>query len=118
MPFDTWFCTPSSILAVKGKSLDVVSMAKKISEIHYHFNGKNQPVTETFKYSKKRRGRSRYLLSAETLIQGDNVELPIKIVFVRNRNKHNEYLTIISTDMTLSEDEMICQFIKCLLTNE
>ncbi|MBE6842159.1 MAG: hypothetical protein E7510_04940, partial [Ruminococcus sp.] len=33
--------------------------------------------------------------------------VPAKIVFVRNRNKRSDYLCILSTDTSLTEDEII-----------
>ena len=33
--------------------------------------------------------------------------IPAKLVFVRNRNKKKDYLAIISTDITLDENEII-----------
>lgn len=33
--------------------------------------------------------------------------VPVKVVFVRNRNKRSEWLAILSTDCTLTETEII-----------
>ena len=33
--------------------------------------------------------------------------VPVKVVFVRNRNKKSEWLAILSTDCTLTEQEII-----------
>lgn len=37
----------------------------------------------------------------------DEKIIPAKVVYVRNRNKRKEYLCLISTDTSLSEDEII-----------
>ena len=37
----------------------------------------------------------------------DGKIIPTKVVYVRNRNKRKEYLCIISTDISLNEDEII-----------
>ena len=37
----------------------------------------------------------------------DGKIIPAKVVYVRNRNKRKEYLCIISTDISLNEDEII-----------
>ena len=57
--------------------------------------------------NKKRRGRSRYLLSVMVEVVKDGEIIPAKVVYVRNRNKRNEYLCLISTDVELDEDEII-----------
>jgi len=71
------------------------------------YQGKMQSAIEIFRTQKKRRGRSRYLLSVEVAIEKDGETLPAKLVFVRNRNNRKDYLVLISTDTTLSEDEII-----------
>lgn len=37
----------------------------------------------------------------------DGAVIPAKVVYVQNRNKRKEYLCLISTDATLSEEEII-----------
>ena len=60
-----------------------------------------------YNQNKKRRGRSRYLLSVMVEVVKDDEIIPAKVVYVRNRNKRNEYLCLISTDVDLDEDEII-----------
>nr|WP_208107146.1 transposase [Halanaerobium congolense] len=105
--FDTWFCSPSSLIAVKNIGYDVIAMAKKTSKVHYLYNGEMQPLTKIFRENRKRRGRSRYLLSVEVTIVKDEQSIPARIVYVRNRNKRNKYLALITTDMKLTEEEVI-----------
>lgn len=105
--FDTWFCSPSSLIAIKNKGLDVIAMAKKTSKMHYLYNGAMQPLTEIYKQNKKRRGRSKYLLSVEITVVKDGVSIPARIVYVRNKNNKKDYLAIITTDMNISEEEVI-----------
>ncbi|AEF16451.1 transposase IS4 family protein [Thermoanaerobacterium xylanolyticum LX-11] len=105
--FDTWFCSPSSLIAIKEIGYDVIAMAKKTSKMHYLYNGIMQPLTEIYKQNRKRRGRSRYLLSVEVSIEKDGKSIPARIVFVRNRNNRKDYLALITTDMNLNEDEII-----------
>lgn len=105
--FDTWFCSPSSLIAIKEIGYDVIAMAKKTPKVHYLYNGKMQPLTEIYKQNKKRRGRSRYLLSVIVVVNKDGKSIPARIVYVRNRNKRKDYLALITTDMNISEDEII-----------
>ena len=105
--FDTWFCSPSSLLAVKSMGYNVIAMAKKSSKVHYVFDDKNQSVKDIYKSCKKRRGLSRYLLSVEIKVEKDDLSIPARLVFVRNRNNRKDWLVLISTDMSLTEDEII-----------
>ena len=59
------------------------------------------------KKNKKRRGRSKYLLSVLVEVVKNDKIIPAKVVYVRNRNKKKEYLCLISTDTSLSEEEII-----------
>jgi hypothetical protein len=105
--FDTWFCFPSTVSAVKKVGYDVIAMTKKSSKIRYEYKGDKLPVTEIYKLNKKRRGLSRYLLSVEVNIKNDEDGIPAKLVYVRNRNKRSDYLVLLSTDTSLSEEEII-----------
>lgn len=66
-----------------------------------------QPITEIYKQNKKRRGKSKYLLSVEITVVKDQESVPARVIFVRNKNKRKDYLTLITTDMTITEDEVI-----------
>ena len=55
--------------------------------------------------AKKRRGRSKYLLSVDVTV-GDEA-IPAKIVCVRNKGKRKDRLAIISTDTAISAEEII-----------
>jgi Transposase DDE domain. len=105
--FDTWFCSPSSLLDIKSMGYDVVAMAKKTSKVKYLYNGIKMSVPEIFRQSKKRRGRSKYLLSTEIRIEKEAYSIPARLIYVRNRNKKGQYLVLITTDMGLSEEEVI-----------
>ena len=107
--FDSWFSTPPNLLAVKKAKLDAIAMLRKTSKVHYRYKGEKLPVTKIFAQSRKRRGRSRYLLSieAELLDKNGQPSIPVRLLFVRNRKKSKEYLVLVSTDLAMSEDEII-----------
>ena len=67
---------------------------------------------EIFRENKKRRGKSRYLLSAViTLYNSESGEsLPAKLVYVRNRQKRNEWIALLCTDLSLNEEEVIALY--------
>ena len=106
---DSWFINPAQIVAFKQLGLDVIGMMKKGKAKLMHY-GEMRAIKEIFKASKKRRGRSRYLLSTEAWITTDYVSMKVRLVFVRNRTNRNEYLVIVSTDLLLTEDEIITRY--------
>lgn len=105
--FDSWFSSPSTLHAVKSIGYDVIGMVKKTPKMFFRYNGEDMPLTTIYNQNKKRRGRSRYLLSVLVDVVKDGEIIPAKVVYVRNRNKRKEYLCLICTDTTLDENEII-----------
>jgi len=105
--FDSWFTSPKSIHAICGLGYHVIAMVKKSPKMFFRYNGTDMPLTEIYRMNKKRRGRSKYLLSVLVEVVKNDEIIPAKVVYVRNRNKRSEYLCVISTDVSLNEDEII-----------
>ena len=105
--FDSWFCTPSAMLDIKEIGYYVIGMVKKSSKIRFCFHGKMQDVKSIYSKSKKRRGKAAWKLSVAVTAVKDDRETPVRLVYVLNRNKKREYLVLATTDMSLSEDEII-----------
>ena len=105
--FDSWFSSPSTLHAVKSIGYDVIGMVKKTPKMFFRYNGEDMSLISIYGKNKKRRGRSRYLLSVLVDVVKDGESIPAKVVYVRNRNKRKEYLCLICTDTTLDENEII-----------
>ena len=104
--FDTWFSNPAQLVAVKKLGLDSIAMIKKSSHIRYEYEGEMLNIKKIFGICKKRRGRSKYLLSIDVMV-GKDQKIPAKIVCVRNRNKKKDWVAFICTNPELSEEEII-----------
>jgi len=106
--FDSWFSFPSTIMSIKKIGFDVVGRLKDTSKIKYLANGEKKTLKQLYSTNKKRRGRSKYLLSVKVLLYNDKNETqPARIVFVRDRNNRKKWIAFASTDMTLTEEEII-----------
>ena len=104
--FDSWFSSPKTIAVLKADcELDTIAMVKKSSKIKYGYQDGKYNIKEIYKQCKKRRGRSKYLLSVDVTV--GNEAIPAKIVCVRNKSRKKDWLAIISTDTTISEEEII-----------
>ena len=114
--FDSWFATPKGITAIKKElSLDVLAMLKKSGKVFYEYQGKQLDLKRIYAMNRKRPGRSKYLLSVEAnLIQKEKGQIvsriPVRIVFVRNRSNRKDWIALISTDMDISENEIIRRY--------
>ncbi len=104
--FDSWFSNPAQITAIKSRNMDVIAMLKKSSRIKYGYEGENLNIKEIYSHNKKRRGRSKYLLSVDVTIGKEN-PIPAKIVCVRNKANRKDWLAFICTNPELSEEEII-----------
>ena len=103
--FDTWFSSPAQLIAVKNLGLDSIAMIKKSSRIYYEYEGEQLSIKKIFGICKKRRGRSKYLLSVNVMV--DKEKLPAKIVCVRNKKNKKDWIAFICTNPELSEEEII-----------
>ena len=103
--FDTWFSSPAQLIAVKNLGLDSIAMIKKSSRIYYEYEGKQLSIKKIFGICKKRRGRSKYLLSVNVMVGKE--KLPAKIVCVRNKKNKKDWIAFICTNPELSEEEII-----------
>ena len=104
--FDTWFSSPAQLIAVKKLDLDSIAMLKKSSHIYYEYEGKQLSIKKIFGICKKRRGRSKYLLSVNVMV-GKDEKIPAKIVCVRNKKNKKDWIAFICTNPELSEEEII-----------
>ena len=104
--FDSWFSNPAQVTAIHAKGMDVIAMIKKSSRIKYSYGGEQLNIKEIYSRNKKRRGRSKYLLSVDVMVGKANPILA-KIVCVRNKANRKDWLAFICTATTLSEEEII-----------
>jgi IS4 transposase len=110
--FDSWFSAPKALLDIKAMGYDTVARIKNHKNYRYLYNGECLSISQIYKMSKKRGGKSRYLLSVSVQIRHNDYEetVPATIVFVRNKKNRKEWLAILSTDTSLSEDEIIALY--------
>jgi len=112
--FDSWFAYPVTITRIKALGLHVTARVKNAPKIKYLVDGKRKTAKEIYQENRKRRGRSRYLLSVPiTLYSTENevtITIPAKLVYVRNRQKRKDWIAILTTDLDLSEEDVIALY--------
>ena len=105
--FDSWFASPKTLTAVKALGYDVIAMIKRTDKMTFNCNGSKHSLKEIYRMNKKRRGRSKYLLSVTVEVEKDGQVIPAKVVYVRNRSNRKDYLCLISTNVEIDEEEII-----------
>ena len=111
--FDTWFSNPVQLINLKSIDADVIAMIKKNNTKYLWKNPATDQVEklnvkEIYSRNKKRRGRSKYLLSVNVMIRdSEENEIPAKLVYARNRNNRKDWVCFVCTDMKLDEESIL-----------
>jgi hypothetical protein len=109
--FDSWFSFPSVVMRIRDLGFHVIGRLKDTPKVHYLYQGENRTLKQIYNASKKRRGKSKYLLSVAVSLHDDKgAAADARIVYVRNRNKRKDWIAFVCTDMDLTEDEIIALY--------
>ena len=110
--FDSWFTMPKTVVSVKEENRDVIGMLRISEKIHYFYEGRWQDVRSIYKGVSKHAGHSAQILGSACVLirkyKTDPIDkyIDARIVFVQNRNS-SDWLAIMSTDTTISEEEIV-----------
>ena len=99
--FDSWFSWPVVIKAIKTRQREAICMLKDMHNIFYGYNGRFYRLSELYAVVTKRKGN----ILASVVV--DYYGLSVRIVFVRNRVNKREWLALLSTNIAISEEEVI-----------
>lgn len=99
---DTWFTHEPMIQEILREGLDVIGMVKQLKQ-RYTYNGGSYTLPELRTLMPK---HMRNNILGSVIAQTKN-GIAVKLVFVKNRNNKKEWLTVLSTDLSLSEEEII-----------
>lgn len=100
---DSWFTQQPLIQSIVEQGIDVIGMVKATNQ-RYLVNDKRLSLKELYRVATPTAYKKGILRSIHTTMANG---VKVKVVFVRNRNKRSEWLAILSTDCTLTEQEII-----------
>ncbi|HJV17172.1 MAG TPA: transposase [Bacillales bacterium] len=100
---DTWFTHTPLINEIVDLGLDVIGMVKPSNQ-RYLVGGKAISLKELFHLAQPIQQKNGILRSIHTVLKNG---VPVKMVFIQNRNKKSEWLAILSTDCTISDQEIV-----------
>ena len=117
--FDTWFATYSNIIDC-AKLLPVICMTKVGNNFMYLYKGKKLTAErikrELNKSNLRKVSKNKNILASVNValekyieVNGkkEKVSVDGKLVFIKNRNEANGWLTLFSTDLSLSDKEIV-----------
>ena len=99
---DSWFTTEPMLKAVLTEGIDVIGMVKQLKQ-RYTYKGKKYTLHELQHFVCFDGIRN---IFGSLCVKTKN-GIPVKIVFVRNRNKKSECLYLLSTDCSLPDSEIV-----------
>lgn len=101
---DSWFTHAPLIGAILQKGLDVIGMVKPDNK-RYLVNQHRLSLKELYYAATPVEGKNRNILRSirTELVPG----IPVIMVFVRHRTNKKEWLAILCTDCSLTEEEII-----------
>jgi len=101
---DSWFTFAPLIQTIRDRGMDVIGMVKAGNQ-RYRFEGKRLTLKELYHAATPVGTLNKSILRCvrAELVPG----IPIMMVFVRHRSKKNEWLAMLSTDITLTVEEII-----------
>ena len=101
---DSWFTNEPFILDMLSLDMHVIAMVKQLKQV-YLYKCCYHTLNSLFKLTKKSYHNSSDIISS--LIVKTKAGIDVKLVFVKNKNKKNEYLTLLCTDITVEENEIL-----------
>lgn len=99
---DSWFAFPS-VIQTLHQHRPVICMLKDMPNNLYRHQNVHMRLVEIYRRVKKKAGKAKIL--ASVLVE-TKAGLPVKIVFVRHRQKRG-WLAILSTEIELSAEEVV-----------
>lgn len=100
---DTWFTNEPFINNILGESLDVIGMLKDNKQL-YRYQGRLYNLKALSKLVAFNRAEN---IFGSIMVATKKHSIPVKLVFVRNRNKAGEYIILFTIDCSLSNSEVV-----------
>lgn len=100
---DTWFTNEPFIKEVIAEGIDVIGMLKDNKQ-RYCYKGRQYNLKQLAMFVDFNKSCN---IFGSVCVKTGKHHIPVKLVFVRNRNKKNEYIVILTTDCGLADSEVI-----------
>lgn len=105
---NSWFSSSKMFKNIKSLGIDMIGMLKITAKQFFVYKNKQLDIKTLFNESLKhgrKTGIYNGIISGLTVKTVDGVQL--RIVFVVNRNRKSEWLAVASSDLTISDEEIV-----------
>lgn len=103
---DTWFTNEPFIKEVLREGIDVIGMLKDNKQ-RYYYKGKRYNLKQLAVFVDF---NTQHGIFGSVCVKTGKYNIPVKLVFVRNRNKKSEYIVILTTDCGLADSEVVRRY--------
>ena len=100
---DTWFTNEPFIEKILAEGLDVIGMLKDHQQYYIYQGHRYQLKSLGTLVSFRKPGNILYSI----IVRTGKKNIPVKLVFVRNRNNRSQYIVLLSTDCSISDGEIV-----------
>ena len=110
--FDSWFTMPKTVIRVKKENRDVIGMVRISEKIHYFCNGKWQDIKSIYGSIRSGSSDSSKIVGSVCVKIREQRKCELeecvdaKVVFIKKK-KSKDWLAVLSTDISLSDEEII-----------
>ncbi|MBO5596982.1 MAG: transposase [Oribacterium sp.] len=100
---DTWFTNEPFINEILKEGLDVIGMLKDNKQL-YWYNGRLYNLKALSKLIDRRKPGD---IFGSIVVRTKTNNIPVRLVFVRNRNNRSEYIILLTTDCSMRDNEVV-----------
>ncbi len=100
---DSWFTTDPFVKKLRDMGLHVIGMVRNVKQ-RYLYQGWFFTLPQLAKRAVREKAGTPYRSLA---VRTGKHNVPIRIIFVQNRNNKSKFLYLLTTDLALSDDEAI-----------
>lgn len=107
--FDSWYSSPKMFYELTKLGLNGVGMLKRSSKIYYQYRGRQYSVKALYKrlQASKYQPKQAYQYSCFVEAHVGNKKFKLRLVFVANRARQDDYLVLATTQLGLQPQAII-----------
>ena len=107
--FDTWFTTEPLISKIRDLGLHVIGMLKHMKNTSYIYTDGNSYSLKGLyeKLTREHTIKAGNTIMGSVVVRTKKNNIPVKILFVRNKHNAEKHICLLSTDLNLTNEQII-----------
>ena len=107
--FDTWFTSEPLISKIRDLGFHVIGMLKHMKNTSYVYKDGNSYSLKALyeKLTRERIIKSNNMIMGSVIVKTKKNNIPVKVLFVRNKNNADKHICLLSTDLDLTNEQIV-----------